>query len=188
VVRAMGVAARVLPMSDDPVRTWVRTPAGWRGFQEFMIVDRGETEIQEVALRGVERARPTPEVLEALAAAEAVVIGPSNPVISIGPILAVPGMRQAIAEGGAPVVAVSPFVGGRVLKGPTDAFMRHAGLPLSAAALADLYGELLDGIVADEDAPGASVPVRVTDTLMDDAESRRRVAAAALEAAQASRP
>jgi LPPG:FO 2-phospho-L-lactate transferase len=181
VARAMGVSARVLPMSDDEVRTWVRTPGGWRGFQEFMIVDRAEAEIEEVAVRGADRARPAPEVLEALAGAEAVVIGPSNPVISIGPILAVDGMREAIAEAGAPVVAVSPFVRGRAVKGPTEAFVRHAGLPLEAGALVDLYGELIDGIVADEEVSDAPLPVHVTDTLMRDAEARRRVASATLE-------
>ena len=184
VVAAMDVGVGVLPMSDDPVRTWVRTADGWRAFQEFMIVDRAEPEIEEVVLRGVELARPAPAVLEALAAAEAVVIGPSNPIISIGPILAVPGIRDAVAAAPAPVVAVSPFVGGRAVKGPTDAFVRHAGLPLAAAALVELYGDLLDGVVADEDVPGAPVPVRVTDTLMQDAESRRGVAAATLEFAE----
>jgi LPPG:FO 2-phospho-L-lactate transferase len=181
VVRAMRVSARVLPMSDDEVRTWVRTPAGWRGFQEFMIADRAEPEIEEVALRGADRARPTPEVLDALASAEAVVIGPSNPVISIGPILAVAGMREAIAAAEAPVVAVSPFVGGRALKGPTEAFVRQAGRPVEAGALVDLYGELLDGIVADEDVPDAGVPAHVTDTLMDGPDGRRRLASATLE-------
>ena len=184
VVRAMGVSARVLPMSDDGVRTWVRTPDGWRPFQEFMIVDRAAAPIEEVAVRGSDRARPSPEVLDALAAAESVVIGPSNPIISIGPILAVPGMREAIAAAGAPAVAVSPFVGGRAVKGPTEAFMRHAGLPLEPRALVDLYGDLVDGIVADEDAPGPPVEVHVTGTLMQDGESRRRVAAETLEFAE----
>jgi LPPG:FO 2-phospho-L-lactate transferase len=184
VVQAMGVSARVLPMSDDEVRTWVRTAAGWRAFQEFMIVDRAETEIEEVAVRGAERARPTPEVLEAVAAAGVVVIGPSNPVISIGPILAVGGMREAIAAAGAPVVAVSPFVGGRAVKGPTEAFVRQAGLPLDVRALVNLYGDLLHGIVADEDASGAGLPAHVTDTLMDDAGARERVARETLEFAE----
>jgi LPPG:FO 2-phospho-L-lactate transferase len=187
VARALGVEAPVLPMSDDPVRTWVRTPGGWRGFQEFMIVDRSEPAIEEVALRGVDEARPTPEVLEAVAAAEAIVIGPSNPIISIGPILAVPGMREAIAGAGVPVVAVSPFVGGRALKGPTEAFMRHAGLPLDARAPAELYGDIVDGIVADEDVSGTAVPVRSADTLMDDADARRRVASLTLDFADALR-
>ncbi len=132
VVSALGVRARVLPMSDTPVRTRVRTPAGWRPFQEFMIVDRAAAPIEAVELDGIEAAAPPPEALEAIAAADAIVIGPSNPIISIGPILAVPGMRQALAASPAPVVAVSPFVGGRAVKGPTDAFMEHAGLDRSA--------------------------------------------------------
>jgi LPPG:FO 2-phospho-L-lactate transferase len=181
VVRAMGVQAPVLPMADEPVRTWVRTPAGRRPFQEFMILDRGEAPIEEVELRGLDQARPTPETLAALDAAEAIVIGPSNPVISIGPILAVPGMRDAITAATAPVVAVSPFVGGHAVKGPTDAFVKHAGVPLGAAGIAELYGDLLDGLVADEDVPGAGAPVQVTDTLMVDAAARRRLAATTLE-------
>src|SRR5919106_4108504 len=95
IAAGLGVAARVLPMSDDPVRTRVRTPAGWRGFQEYLIVDRAEPAIEEVEFAGARESAPTPEVLEALAEADAIVIGPSNPVISIGPILAVPGLRDA---------------------------------------------------------------------------------------------
>jgi LPPG:FO 2-phospho-L-lactate transferase len=181
VVRAMGVAAAVLPMADEPVRTWVRTAAGPRAFQEFMILDRGQAPIEDIELRGLEQARPTPEVRAALAGAEAVVIGPSNPVISIGPILAVPGMRDAIAACPAPVVAVSPFVAGHAVKGPTDTFVKHAGLPLGATGIAELYGDLVDGLVADEPVPGSVVPVHVTDTLMDDAAARRRLATVTLE-------
>ncbi|MDX6619717.1 MAG: 2-phospho-L-lactate transferase, partial [Gaiellales bacterium] len=172
VVRGLGVRASVLPMSDAPVRTHVRTPDGWRAFQEFMIVDRAAAPIQAVELRGIEAAAPPPEVLEAIAHADAIVIGPSNPIISIGPILAVPGMREALAAAPAPVVAVSPFVGGRAVKGPTEAFMEHAGLSRDAAGIVAAYAGVLDGLVADEDAPG--LPVLVTDTLMADAAGRRR--------------
>jgi LPPG:FO 2-phospho-L-lactate transferase len=174
VVSALGVQARVLPMSDAPVRTRVRTPDGWRPFQEFMIVDRAAAPIEAVDLDGIDAAAPPPETLEAIAAADAIVIGPSNPIISIGPILAVPGMREALASSAAPVVAVSPFVGGRAVKGPTDAFMEHAGLDRSARGIAAAYEGVIDGLVADEDAPG--VPVLVTDTLMEDAGGRRRLA------------
>ena len=131
VARALGATARVLPMTEAPVRTRVRTPAGWRGLQEFLILDHGEAAIEGVELEGIAEARPTPEVLEALAGAELVIVGPSNPVISIGPILAVPGMREAIAAAPGPVVAVSPFVGGRAVKGPTDAFVAALGRPPS---------------------------------------------------------
>jgi LPPG:FO 2-phospho-L-lactate transferase len=179
VVRGLGVRASVLPMSDAPVRTHVRTPDGWRAFQEFMIVDRAAAPIQAVELRGIEAAAPPPEVLEAIAHADAIVIGPSNPIISIGPILAVPGMREALAAAPAPVVAVSPFVGGRAVKGPTEAFMEHAGLSRDAAGIVAAYAGVLDGLVADEDADG--LPVLVTDTLMEDAAGRRRLAQATLD-------
>src|SRR4029077_16023789 len=129
----------------------VRSGAASHPFQEFMIRERASAPIDGVELRGIERARPTAEVLAAVESARAIVIGPSNPVISIGPILAVPGVREAIATARAPVGAVSPIVGGEVLKGPTEAFMAFAGVPANAAGVAEYYGELLDGLVADED-------------------------------------
>ena len=174
VVEAVGVLHRVLPMCDEPVRTHVRTPKGLRPFQEFMIVDRWAGPIEEVVFRGIEEAHPTPEVAEALATADAIVIGPSNPVVSIGPILAVPGIRPALRESAAPVVAVSPFVGGRAVKGPTDDFCRSAGIDLSAQGIADAYRDVIDGVVADE--PVEGVPALVTDTLMLDAAARRDLA------------
>src|SRR5690242_8268444 len=115
--RALGVPARVLVPTDDPVRTQVRTRGAWHDFQAFMIRERAAGPVEDVAFRGAEAARPAPEALEAIRTARAVVVGPSNPVISIGPILAVPGIRDAIAATRAPVVAVSPLVGGAVLKG-----------------------------------------------------------------------
>ena len=142
IARALGVRAAVLPMSEQPVRTRVLTPGGWRSLQEFLILDRGEAPIEGVELDGIAEARPTAEALAALAGADAIVIGPSNPVISIGPILAIPGMREAIIAATAPVVAVSPFVGGRAVKGPTDAFVAALGRPLSAAGIASLYAGL----------------------------------------------
>jgi LPPG:FO 2-phospho-L-lactate transferase len=181
--RALGIAARVLPMCDESVRTRVRARDRWQPFQEFMIVGRGEGPVQDVAYDGVEAARPAPEAFDALAHARAIVIGPSNPVVSIGPILAVPGMREALRAAAAPVVAVSPIVGGAVLKGPTAAFMAWARQPVSAAGVAALYGDLLDGIVADEDVPG-ELPAARADLLMADAEGRRRLAAATLAFAE----
>jgi LPPG:FO 2-phospho-L-lactate transferase len=181
VVRAMGVGSRVLPMSDEPVRTGVRTPAGWRDFQEFMIADRAAAPIEEVRFEGAAGARPSPGAIEAIGAAETIVIGPSNPIISIGPILALPGMRDALAQSPAPVVAVSPFVGGEVVKGPTDAFMAQAGLPRGAAGAAAAYDGIADGLVADERLPEADVVVLETDVLMADDAGRRRLAAATLE-------
>jgi LPPG:FO 2-phospho-L-lactate transferase len=186
---ALGLRARVLPMSDAPVRTRVLARGTWRPFQEFMVRDRAQGPVEGVELVGVEAASPPPEVREALASARVVVLGPSNPVISIGPILAVPGMRAALAASPAPVVAVSPLVGGQVLKGPTDAFLAWAGRPLTAAGIAEHYAGVLDGLVCDEDAALPSeLPVLRTDTLMADAAARRRVAAETLAFGEALRP
>ena len=171
---ALGVAARVLPMSDEPVRTWVRARGEWLPFQEFMIRAGGEGPVQDTQLRGVAEALPTPEVLAEIAAARAIVIGPSNPVISIGPILRVPEMRQSLIDSPAPIVAVSPIVAGAVLKGPTEAFMRWAGRDPTTDAIAACYEGLVDGLVADEPVDG--LPLLQIDTLMTDAASRRRVA------------
>ena len=169
--RALGVDARVLPMCDEPVRTQVKARGGWHPFQEFMIRRRAAGPVEDVAFEGIEAARPTPEVLAALRRADAVIIGPSNPVISIGPILAVPGVRAAIE---APVVAVSPLVRGAVLKGPTDRFLAWAGHPLSSEGIAAHYAGLIDRLVADERAD--SVATLVTDVEMRDHEAARRLA------------
>lgn len=177
--RALGLTARVLPMTDAPVRTRVLARGGWAPFQEFMIRQRAEGPVDGVELAGIEAAAPTPEALEAIAAARAIVIGPSNPVISIRPILDVPGMTDALRAAPAPVVAVSPIVGGKVLKGPTHLFMEWAQVPLSAAGIAEYYGDLLDGVVADERVP--TLPALVTDTLLSDPEGRRRLGAQALQ-------
>jgi LPPG:FO 2-phospho-L-lactate transferase len=181
--RALGVRPRVLPMSDDPVRTRVRARGAWHALQEFMILGRGEGPVEGVELAGAGSARPVPEALEAIARARAVVVGPSNPVISIGPILAVPGMREALRAAPGPVVAVSPFVGGEVLKGPTAEFMAWAGQPCTSDGLVAHYDGLLDGLVADERADG--VPTLETDVLMADPDARRRVADATLRFAGA---
>ena len=176
---AMGIAARVLPVADEPVRTRIAVRGRTLPFQEFMIVNRGEGPIESVDFAGAREATPTPEVMDALAEADAIVIGPSNPVASIGPMLAVPGMHDALAGASAPVVAVSPFVGGEVLKGPTLAFCSYAGIEPSGRGLLHAYPGLLDGIVADE--PIEGVPAHVTDTLMDTPAARRRVAAETLD-------
>jgi LPPG:FO 2-phospho-L-lactate transferase len=180
---AIGVHARVLPMSDDPVRTWVRTGGGWHPFQEFMIRERAAGAVEGLEFRGAEQAAPSPEALGAIGRARAIVIGPSNPLASIAPILAVPGTRQALLAADAPVVAVSPIAGGEVLKGPTASFMEFAALDSSAEGIAEFYGELLDGIVADEEVEGLAA--LKTDTLMDDRRSRARVAEQTLQFADA---
>ena len=184
IARALGVVARVLPMSEARVRAKVLTAARRRELQEYLVLDRGEHEVQGVELEGIADAEPTPEVLGALREAEAIVLGPSNPVISIGPILAVPGMRKAIAASGAPVVAVSPYVAGQVVKGPTDRFMAAVGRPSTAAGVASLYAGLIDAMVVDEDDPDPppeEIPTLAAPTLMEGAAGRVRVARIVLD-------
>jgi LPPG:FO 2-phospho-L-lactate transferase len=172
---AIGLRARVLPVSDDPVRTWVRTgQAGWCAFQEYMIRERAEGIVEGLEYRGAEQARPSEHALAAIAGAGTIVIGPSNPLASIAPILAVPGIREALLDAPAPIVAVSPIVGGEILKGPTAAFMAFGALDCNADGIVDFYGELLDGIVADEDV-GRLTTLR-TETRMPDAAARARLA------------
>jgi LPPG:FO 2-phospho-L-lactate transferase len=173
-------------MCDEPVRTRVQTAAGWLGLQEFLVREQGRPAIDAIELGGIGAARLSAEVAAAIRSADAIVIGPSNPVISIGPILAVPGMEAAIAAAPAPVVAVSPFVAGAVVKGPTEPFMRAAGLEPSAAGIASTYGEIADGLIVDAADPGPDpardgLAVRRIDTLMSGVEGRRRVAAATLD-------
>jgi LPPG:FO 2-phospho-L-lactate transferase len=184
IARALGVRALVLPMCEAPVRTRIQTAAGQRTLQEYLIVDGGKPEVLGVELDGIEAAEPSAEALEALRWAEAIVIGPSNPVISIGPILAVPGMTEAIAASSAPVVAVSPFVAGQVVKGPTERFMRALGRPSTAAGVASLYTGLLDGMIVDEDDPDpppTEIPTLATGTLMEGAAGRARLARIVLD-------
>jgi LPPG:FO 2-phospho-L-lactate transferase len=181
---AIGMRARVLPMCDEPLRTWVRTSDGWREFQQFMIAERAEGDVREVEFR-TDGAHPTAEVLAVLAGARAVIVGPSNPVISVWPILHV--LADALAEVTAPVVCVSPVVGGEIVKGPTAAFLTAYDQPVSATGVVAFYETvcpgLLSGIVADE--PLEDLPTLQLDTLMSDAESRAHLAARTLEFALA---
>jgi len=183
IATALSAPGRVLPMSDAPVRTRVMAAGRWWPFQEFMIKAGGKVPVEDVDFRGINAARPTPEVQEALATAQAIVIGPSNPVISIGPILGVPGFGAALKDSPAPVVAISPLVAGAVLKGPTKAFMAWAGQPLSSDGIAAHYKGMIDGLVADTRAE--QVPVLETDVLMDTPAARRRVAGETLRFALA---
>jgi LPPG:FO 2-phospho-L-lactate transferase len=181
------VRAAVLPMCEQPVHTRVLTPAGWRGLQEFLIVDRSQPPIEAIEVQGLERATPTPEVREALATAEAIIVGPSNPVISIGPILSLPGMRDAIAGAGAPVIAVSPLVAGRAVKGPTEQFIEAVSRPTSAAGVASLYEGVIGAMVVDAGDPDpgpGGVQVLSCPTLMEGAAGRRELAERVLEFAR----
>jgi LPPG:FO 2-phospho-L-lactate transferase len=176
---ALGVHAQVLPMSDRPVRTRVMADGNWFSLQEFLIRRRGEGPIQDIDFRLAAAAAATPEVLHAIATARAVVIGPSNPVISIGPILAVPGLARALADSPAAVVAVSPLVDGQVLKGPTESCMRWARRSVSSTGIAETYEGIIDGLVADQRT--RSLPVLETSVLMDDGRARRQVAEQTLQ-------
>ena len=178
---ALGVGARVLPMSDEPVRTRIKADGTWWAFQDFMIRHGAQGPIEDVEFAGADEATVTAEVRAAITDARAIVIGPSNPVVSIGPILAVPGMADALQASSAPVVAVSPIVGGAVVKGPTEACMKWAGHELSAAGIAEAYQGLIDGLVADEDPHATAIPVILTDTMMNDRASREHVARSTLD-------
>jgi LPPG:FO 2-phospho-L-lactate transferase len=188
IARALGVAARVLPMAEERVTTRVLTGGGWRELQEFLIVDRSEHPVEAVEVDGIADARPTPEVVDAIEGADVIVIGPSNPVISIGPILTVPGMREVIQTSGAPVVAVSPFVAGHAVKGPTEKFMAAVRRPATAAGVASLYEGLIGAMVVDADDPDPgpnSIQVLSCPTLMEGPEGRRELAERVLEFAEA---
>ena len=178
----LGMRARVVPMCDEPVRTMVRTEDGLLPFQRYFVERRCEPKVSGFEFRGAAAARPTPALLKALESdrLEAVVICPSNPFISIDPILAVPGMRAAITACRAPVVAVSPIIGGRAVKGPTAKMMAELGMPASARAVAEHYRSLIDGFVLDQvDADQASdiaVPCLATRTLMGSEDDKRALA------------
>jgi LPPG:FO 2-phospho-L-lactate transferase len=179
----LGVQAAVLPMSDRPVRTRVLADGRWWPLQEFLIKAHGQGEVQDVQFRGAREAGTTDAVLEAVANAEVIVIGPSNPIISIGPMLAIDALREALIASAAPVVAVSPIVGGEILKGPTAAFMRHRAVEVSARGLAALYDGVIDALVTDEQLE-LPLPALHSDLLMDGAAGRGRLARETLEFAK----
>jgi LPPG:FO 2-phospho-L-lactate transferase len=189
VCRRLGIAVRVLPMSDDPVRTRVLSDEGWLDFQHYFVRRQCRPVVRELVFEGANQARPQADVVAALANGNvrAVVICPSNPFISIEPILAVPGMRDALAGCGAPVVAVSPIVGGRAVKGPTAKMMQELGLTISAATAAQRYGSLLSGYVVDpadaDDVRGLSAAVKTAPTLMTDLATREALARTVLDLA-----
>ena len=180
---ALGVRSSVLPMCDEPVATVLDTPDGPLEFQEYFVRRGQRDEVIGVELRGIESARPTDAVSRALAAADGVVLCPSNPVVSIGPILAVPGMQKALTASRAPKIAVSPLVGGRALKGPADRMLDTLGYEVSATGVARIYEALVDGMVVDKIDAGEragietlGMQVLTTDAVMRDAQDRARLA------------
>ncbi|HEY7654786.1 MAG TPA: 2-phospho-L-lactate transferase [Methylomirabilota bacterium] len=150
IASALGVAATVLPMSDQPVRTRILGPDGWLAFQEYFVREKAQVEVRAVAYAGAAIARPAPGVVEAIGAADAVLVCPSNPITSIGPILAVPGLVDALRETEAAVAAVSPIVGGDAVSGPAGRLMASAGLPVSAVGVAHAYAGWLDLLFFDD--------------------------------------
>jgi LPPG:FO 2-phospho-L-lactate transferase len=192
---ALGIAPSVLPMTDEPVRTEVLTDDGWLEFQEYFVHRHQAPDVREVRFRGIEGARPTPEVLAAIDAADVIVIAPSNPIVSVGPILALPGLVDALTaarDRGVPIVAVSGIIGGKALKGPADRMLASLGHESSALGVARLYAHLATDFVLDTtDADAAPAiaelglrPV-VADTIMTDDAARARVAGEVLAAAGA---
>jgi LPPG:FO 2-phospho-L-lactate transferase len=181
--RRLGIGALVVPATDDRLRTVVETADGLLGFQHYFVRERCEPRVHGFRYDGADHAQPNPAVLAALAAPglEAVVICPSNPYISIDPMLAMPALRRALANTPAPVVAVSPIVGGRAIKGPAAKMMAELGVAPTAAAVAAHYGALIDGFVLDAPEPGIGVPTLVTDTVMTDAASKEALARAVLD-------
>jgi LPPG:FO 2-phospho-L-lactate transferase len=182
---AAGVSTVILPATDDRVRTHVVTPAGTFGFQEWFVARGHQDEVDDVEFEGAPAARPGPGVLDALRAADVVVIAPSNPYVSIAPILAVEGIRAALTARPVPCVAVSPLVGGKAVKGPADRMLSRMAGGTTPRHVAERYRGLIDALVIDEaDAPAdAGVPVVVAKSLMTDLAAAARLAEVTLEAA-----
>lgn len=175
ITQAWQISATILPMSNDPVRTVVHTEAGALPFQEYFVKGRGEGLVQKVELRGSETAKTAPGVCEAIHTADLVILPPSNPIVSIGPILSLPGVRDALRETTAPIVAVSPLVAGKPIKGPADRLLRGLGIEVSASGVASMYQDFLDTFVIDlHDAQQRArleeqgFSIIVTDTVMTD--------------------
>jgi LPPG:FO 2-phospho-L-lactate transferase len=190
--KSLGIAARILPMADEPVRTKVRTDEGWLDFQTYFVGQHQAPEVRELRHDGVEDARATPEVVDAFASADAIVVAPSNPFLSVAPILAVPGIRPAIDAArsrGVPVAAVSGIVGGRAIKGPADRILASLGHEVSALGVARIYAGWVDLFVLDTVDAGLEPAIRalgmqvlVIDTMMTDDPARARLAGDVLEA------
>jgi LPPG:FO 2-phospho-L-lactate transferase len=186
---AFGLGPALLPATDDRLRTWLETPAGDFPFQEWFVGRQHRDEVDGVRFEGAEDARPAPGVLEALAEADLIAIAPSNPFVSIGPILAVAGIREALEQRRAPAVAVSPLIGGKAVRGPAGAMLARLAGGTGPQQVTDCYKGLIDALVIDEADADEEAGIRtiVTRTLMSDAEARRRLADAVLETAGALR-
>lgn len=192
---ALGIRARIMPMCDEPVATLVDTPAGRLEFQEYFVHRHQQDQVLALVFAGVERARLLPALAHALATAETIVLCPSNPFVSVGPILAVPGLRDGLERSAAPLVAVSPIIGGQALKGPAAQMLASLGHEVSALGVARLYAGLINGIVIDtvdrnqrHQIEALGMQVLVTDTVMGDAVDRQRLARSVLDFARSMTP
>ncbi|HMK28092.1 MAG TPA: 2-phospho-L-lactate transferase [Terriglobales bacterium] len=190
----MAIESAILPMTDDPVETRVLTDAGELSFQEYFVRERYRVPVRGVRVSGAERARPAPGVIAAIRSASAIFLAPSNPVTSIGPILAVPGIRQALREADAPVVAISPIVGGAAVSGPAGEMMRLEGFPVSFVGVAEIYRDFLDLLIADRadatisEADASTIPVHFTQTIMRSEEDKAALARFAIAALSSLHP
>ncbi|WP_176082757.1 2-phospho-L-lactate transferase [Martelella sp. HB161492] len=188
--RALDIRAKLLPMSDDPVRTMVDTSEGELPFQRYFVGRQCEPEIRSIRFSGINAARPHPAFIKALADPEltAIVICPSNPYLSIDPILALPGLRDALSMAPAPVIAVAPIVGGRAIKGPTAKIMQELRVPTTVSSIAQHYTSLIDGLIVDNadaaDILSLTVRVAVTGTVMDSLKDRERLARTVIDFAR----
>ena len=192
IASALLAPVRITPVTNDRLRTKIRTDEGMLDFQEYFVKRRTEGHVWEVLFDGAETAQPAPGVIEAIMKASAVLLTPSNPLVSIGPILSVPGVREALRQTPAKVAGVSPIVGGRALKGPADRMLRDAGVRADAVGVASLYQDFLDVLVIDEkdealkpEIEALGLDVVVTDTIMASMEKKAALARTVLEAAGA---
>lgn len=188
--KRLGLELRILPMTDQAVATHIQTPAGLMHFQEYMVLRHCSDEVQDVVFVGAKEAKPAPGVLDAIKTADAILLAPSNPIVSIGSILAIPGVHDALHEAQGMVVAVSPIVGGAPIKGPADKLMSGLGLDVSAVGVARWYRDFLDVMVIDEkDAAlvnaieDLGIPTVVTDTIMRDSQTKAALARTVLQSA-----
>jgi len=189
VAKAFGINNIIIvPMTDDEVETWMVTDEGEMHIQEYLVKRGMKPKVKGISIKGIENARPAPGVIQAIEEARGVIVCPSNPIISIGPILQVKGIREALKRTQAKVIAISPLVGGAPLKGPADKLMRGLGLEVSSAQIARLYGDFLDEMVIDEKDAFEKEEIRsigikpvVTDTIMSSDEKAERLARRVLE-------
>ena len=179
------IAATILPMSDDPVATMIDSDEGTLAFQRYFVERRCAPVVRRIRFEGADEAAPSPGVVEAIAEADAVLIAPSNPFLSVDPLLAIPAIRAALAHCRAPVVAISPLIGGQSIKGPTNKLIGELGLLPDNVMIARHYGDILDGMVIDsgDHCDGADIAFAHTDTLMHTTDDKLRVARAALDLA-----